>query len=376
MTIDRLISLTAMAVAAATLASRPAAAADLVYGSWTPAQEYQNRVLMPELFKNIEKDTNGAVKWKLIAGGQLADGKTTFTAVKDGLMQGGLGIVTYVPNAIPSIYAIYSTLIFGESDPVATSGAAIETMHLHCPSCLEELKNFNAVALGGWNSSAYLLACTAPLKTMADLKGKRVRATGGNAEMFKQAGMVPVGATLVEAVGLLQRGGIECQHGIADWLRTFGYADVAKYVMDYPLGMSGPAMGMYLNRDAWKAFTLDQKKVHLKHAAWLASRMAIGNFIVTNENTLDMIVKDKGVQIVKVGDAFDPMTQNYKKAQRDTNIATAKGFGVKDPAAILDYYEQAVERWRPVSKSVGRDMDKFTDVLNQRVFSKIDPEKL
>ena len=211
---------------------------------------------------------------------------------------------------------------------------------------------------------------------MADLKGKRVRATGGNAEMFKQAGMVPVGATLVEAVGLLQRGGIECQHGIADWLRTFGYADVAKYVMDYPLGMSGPAMGLYLNRDAWKAFTLDQKKVHLKHAAWLASRMAIGNFIVTNENTLDMIVKDKGVQIVKVGDAFDPMTQNYKKAQRDTNIATAKGFGVKDPAAILDYYEQAVERWRPVSKSVGRDMDKFTDVLNERVFSKVDPEKL
>ncbi len=51
MTIDRLISLTAMAVAAATLASRPATAADLVYGSWTPAQEYQNRVLMPELFK-------------------------------------------------------------------------------------------------------------------------------------------------------------------------------------------------------------------------------------------------------------------------------------------------------------------------------------
>ena len=95
---------------------------------------------MPELFRNIEKDTNGAIKWKLIAGGQLADGKTTFTAVKDGLMQGGLGIVTYVPNAIPSVYAIYSTLIFGENDPVAATGAALETMYLNCPSCLEEFK--------------------------------------------------------------------------------------------------------------------------------------------------------------------------------------------------------------------------------------------
>ena len=41
-----------------------------------------------------------------------------------------------------------------------------------------------------------------------------MRATGGNAELMQAAGMVPVGATLVEAVGLLQRGGIDCQHGM------------------------------------------------------------------------------------------------------------------------------------------------------------------
>jgi len=104
--------------------------------------------------------------------------------------------------------------------------------------------------------------------------------------------------------------------------------------------------------------------------------MAIGNFVIATENALNTVVKEKGVQIVKVGNAFDPITENFKKAQRATNIATAKGFGVKDPAAIIDYYEQAVERWRPVSKGIGRDMDKFTDVLNQQVFSKIDPEKL
>src|SRR5262245_44304308 len=154
MTIRRLISRAALALAAAPLVAAPAFAAELVYGSWTPAQEYQNRVAMPELFRNIEKDTGGAIKWKLIAGGQIADGKTTFTAVKDGLMQAGLAIVTYVPNAIPSIYAIYSTLIFGESDPVAASGAQLETMYLNCPSCLEELKNANAVSLSGWSSSA------------------------------------------------------------------------------------------------------------------------------------------------------------------------------------------------------------------------------
>jgi TRAP-type C4-dicarboxylate transport system substrate-binding protein len=376
MPLRRLISLAALAVATAPLAAASVLAADLVYGSWTPAQEYQNRVAMPELFRNIEKDTGGAIKWKLIAGGQIADGKTTFTAVKDGLMQAGLGIVTYVPNAIPSVYAIYSTIIFGEDDPVAASAAAVETMFLHCPSCLEELKNANAVNLSGWTTSAYVLTCREPLKTMADLKGKRVRATGGNAEMLKMAGMVPVGATLVEAVGLLQRGGLDCQHGIVDWVRTFGYGDVAKYIMDYPLGLSGPALGIFMNRDTWKSFTGEQKKIHLKYGAWLSAKMAIGNFVVANEEALNTVIKDKGVQLVKVGNAFDPIAANYKKIQRDTNIATAKNFGVKDPAVIIDYYEQAVERWRPRSKEIGRDVDKFTDALNREVFSKIDPEKL
>jgi len=89
--------------------------------------------------------------------------------------------------------------IFGKSlryQPLTlTTLAALETMYLHCPSCLEEAKSYNAVMLGGWVSSSYVLACREPIKTLAELKGKRVRATGGNADMLKQAGMVPVGAT-------------------------------------------------------------------------------------------------------------------------------------------------------------------------------------
>jgi TRAP-type transport system periplasmic protein len=370
------IAAAATGLALAVSAGSPGIAAELVYGNWTPAQEYQNRVVMPELFRNIEKDTNGAIKWKLIAGGQIADGKTTFTAVKDGLMQAGLGIVTYVPNAIPSVYAIYSTIIFGENDPVAATLAALETIYFNCPACLDEFKKFNSVMIGGWTSSAYALACREPLRTMADLKGKRVRATGGNAEMLKMGGMVPVGATLVEAVGLLQRGGIDCQHGIHDWLRTFGYADVAKYVMDYPLGLTGPAIGFFMNRDTWKSFTPDQKKVHLKHAAWFSAKQAIGNFIIANEEALNAVIRDKGVQLIKVGNAFDPIPDGYRKVQRDANIATARNFGVADPAKTIDTYEAAVTRWKPVSKEVGRDIDKFTDVLTREIFSKVDAEKL
>lgn len=91
MTHHRSMLLAGMALAAS-LAVQPAGAQELIFGSWTPAREYQNANVMPDMFKLIEKETNGAIKWKLVPGGQLADGKTTFTAVKDGLIQAGLAI--------------------------------------------------------------------------------------------------------------------------------------------------------------------------------------------------------------------------------------------------------------------------------------------
>jgi len=368
------------ALGAALAAAAPASAQELVYGNWTVPREYQNVHVMPHIFANVEKETNGAVKWKLIAGGQIADGKGTFAAVKDGLMQAGLGIVTYSPNTIPSVYAIYSTVVLGHNDVVAATGAALEVMYLRCPSCLEEFRRNNSVPLGGWTSSAYVLACTSPIKSPADLKGKRVRATAGNADLMKAGGGVPVGVTLVDAVGLLQRGGLDCQHGIYDWLATFGYADFAKHITDYPLGLSGPAIGFLLNRDTWKKWTPDQKKVHVKWAAWMSAKQAIGNFLIANEGTLETLKKEKGVSLVKVSEtdakAWEQVIADFRKDDRERNIAKAKALGVADPATIIDDYQRTIEKWRPRSAEIGRDIDKFTDVLMREVFSKIDLDKL
>ena len=361
-------------------AGAPASAQELVFGSWTSPKEYQNVQVMPKIFKEIEQETNGAIKWKLIPGGAIADGKGTFAAVKDGLMQGGLGIVTYAPSTIPSVYAIYSTVITGHNDVVAASAAALEVMYLRCPSCLEEFKKNNSVPLGGWTSSAYVLACTAPVKSPADLKGKRVRATAGNGDLMRAAGGVPVNVTLAEAVGLLQRGGLDCQHGVADWLKTFGYADFAKHVTDYPLGLTGPAIGWVLNRDTWNKFTPEQRKIHLKHAAWMSAKQAIGNFLIANEATLAGLIKDKGVSLLKVDEkdakAWDNVIAEFRKSHRATNIASAKKLGVADPGTIIDDYERTIEKWRGRSKEIGRDIDKFAEVLTTEIFSKIDLAKL
>ncbi len=77
--------------------TNPASAVDLVYGAWPPAVEYVNAKAMPKLAREVEAETRGTIKWKIIAGGQLATAKTTFDNVKNGVMAAGLAIPTYAP---------------------------------------------------------------------------------------------------------------------------------------------------------------------------------------------------------------------------------------------------------------------------------------
>ena len=372
---NRHASLAAAAFALALSASAPAAAEELVYGSWLPAREYMNAQVLPGVFEDIDKATNGQIKWKLIAGGQLADGRATFTAIRDNLMQAGIAIPVYVPNIVPSIDVIYSTVVLGE-DVVAASGAALETFTLHCPSCLEEARKLNSVPLGGWVAAPYQLLCREPIKSVADLKGKRIRATGGNAAMLNAVGATTIAGTLTEAVNLLQRGGLDCVVGAADWLRTFGYADFAKYVTDYSLGMTGPAIGFMMNREAWNKMTPDQRQAHLRGAARLSAETAIGSFIVSNEASLKNAIETKGVTVVKADvKEFDEMTASYKKTERARVAEQHKAFGVQNPDAIMDAYEKAFAKWKGLSNDIGRDTKKFTDAIMREVYSKIDVNK-
>ena len=152
-----------------------AAAQELVYGSCVPASDILTSNALPAGFKVIEEETKGAIKWKVMPGGQIADCKATFSAVKDELMQGGLGIPTYVPNLLPSNAMLYSTVIPGD-DVVAAAGAGSESLLLNCPSCLEEYKQLNTIPLSPYPGAASVFMCIKPVKTVEDLKGKRIRA--------------------------------------------------------------------------------------------------------------------------------------------------------------------------------------------------------
>jgi TRAP-type C4-dicarboxylate transport system substrate-binding protein len=270
---------------------------------------------------------------------------------------------------------LYSTVILGD-DVVAAAGAGTETLLLHCPSCLEEYKKLNAIPLSPYPGSASVFMCTKPVKSVADLKGKRIRATGAAVDLVKLAGGIPVSVTLPDTVSILQRGGIDCTYGVPEWLKTYSFGEFAKFVPDYPLGVLSPVVAFLMRRDTFRQLTHEQKVIHLKAAARIAAVHTIGNFVIKNEQSYAYAVEKMGVQKIPVGKDFDDLMAKYKAGEREHNISVAKGFGVADPGAILDAYAKATEKWHALSKGIGRDPAKLEEALWREVYSKLDPEKL
>lgn len=374
----KLLNVRALALGAAVVAaawSAPVAAKDYVYGSCVPAADYLTTDALPAMYAGIEKDTKGAIKWKSVAGGSLADCKGSFDAVQNRVMEAGLAIPTYVPNLVPHTALMYNTLEF-QGETVAVAGATAETLFIDCKECIDEWKKINSLPLGPYASSPYTLYCREPITTVDGLKNKRVRAVGGPAELLNMTGAVTIGATLPEAVGLLQRGGLDCLYGITEWLKTFGYGDFAKNVMDLSLGTTGPAIGVHLNYDTWKEMTPEQRTATLKYQALFSAKHSIGNFILKNRTSLEEVKNTKGVKVLPVGKDFQEWIAAYKANEAKVNGEKAKQLGVKDPDAVLKAYEKNLVKWRKLEKEIGTDVEKFADTLWNEIYSKIDVNKL
>ena len=169
---------TAAAIVCATALTSVAQARELTFGSWTPPRDAFNTKTLPAVFEQIKQDTKGSLTFKLIAGGALLDARGTVPGVKDGVADAGLGIAPYVPNLQPATNMIFSTSVWGD-DVVAATAAAVETAILHCQECLDEHKAQNALPLGGFTASAYMPMCRDNVQSLADLRGKKVRASAG-----------------------------------------------------------------------------------------------------------------------------------------------------------------------------------------------------
>lgn len=364
----------ALTVAVAALAVTPTLADEYIYGSWFSANHLVNSGAVTTYFELLAESTDGAVNWKLVPGAQLASGPATAEAVSDGLMDGGIAIAPYSPRLLATTNTIFSHSLLGD-DTLAAAGAMNEAIMLNCEGCKAEYGALNAVSIGGYSTTPYKFMCSTEVNTVEDLVGLKVRSSGGGVNISEIAGATPVSMSPGEATSALERGTLDCVLGAVSWLRSFGYMDVVESVVDSPMGMGGPPIIMFINRDVWASMTPEMRAAHVEFAPDLVAAATYDGQVV-NDDIIVAAAKEAGVNFVDSNEGFEALMIERDKQQMAINIRNAENAGVENPEELLIQYVATYEKWKALLDEQGHDRETFRRLLWEEVYSKVDAENL
>lgn len=365
----------AAAAAGLSLLSTAASADEYVYGSWNGPKNVVLTEGVGPYLEAVEKETGGAMKWKLIAGAQLFGGRATLAGIQNRVADaGGPVIPAFTRKALRAANVVYDLVNASES-PVAMAGAVAETYHLDCEECRADFEKNNTVFLANYASPRFNFLCRAPIKTAADVEGRKIRVVGALGRFIKSLGGVPVGGPPSKAVQAMQRGNLDCIAGPSSWLQSFGMWDISKHVLDAPLAIQPTPSAMVVNRDLWKGLPREHRMAMLKHAPRLIANTTINGYIAEDAQVRGQAAQ-RGVTIVKAGAGLLDALKAHKAKEPGIIAEVARKEGVKDPDAIVKAHLENVAKWDEIHARIGDDVDKFSQALWDEVFSKLDPDKI
>ena len=129
-----------------------------------------------------------------------------------------------------------------------------------------------------------MVFCNADIKSLDDLKGKKVRASGRMTAKFLEAlGAEGVNVSFGEVPGALQRGVVDCAVTGAGSGYNAGWWEVSTHLMPLPLGGWDPVVTA-INLDKWNSLSGEQQAVleksvreELEAPAWESAHDALVN---------------------------------------------------------------------------------------------------
>ncbi|MGE0747742.1 MAG: hypothetical protein AB7K86_20950 [Rhodospirillales bacterium] len=386
---------TACAFALATLTAAASGAAsaaglkEMVYSSYAPPKHAMNAYGIAPL---LEELTAAGIPWKLVTGGQMFSAQNTLKGIGNRTADGGGPVVTpYTRSELKHANLIGDLMMFGSSG-LAMTGAALETFFLGaCPGCIDDFKKNGVTYLSGFGSGGYALMCNKPVKTVADVAGKKVRTTGALGRWAKSMGATPVNMTAGDMVEAMARGQIDCIMGPMAWLKSYPLEDSVTHIYDYDLGALA-GIGLFnINNKVWEGYDDAQKRrIWAAQPAAIARTVVLG-YIGDNERSRK-VAKARGIVMSPQDEAVRVLWAEHKKEDYDAAVKHAAKLQVEAPEKIADAFIAAIAKWNKLvdgpklhEKIAAADADEaklaevakaFEAMLRDEIYAKADPSKL
>ena len=262
--------------AVAVFSSAAIAEKKLVYSSIVSAVHPVSKRGLEPYFKKIEADTGGSLKFEIFPGGTLSSGTTTLKAIGNGTVDMGLLADVYNPTDVPVSTTISDLAVFGKDARVMT-GAVNQMLLVDCAECRNDYLRNKVIPLASYSLTPYYFMCAkAPVRSLEEIKGKKIRATGSMGQLVAALGGVPVNITSAEMYEAVQRGQADCAAGPLPWLKTYTMWEVANSVTFTPIGTYHGTNIANMTYATWKKLAPKERQAFIKHLPNLVRSMAEG----------------------------------------------------------------------------------------------------
>ena len=284
----------------------------LTYSNFFPPTHIQSK-LAQSWCNEVEKRTNGKVKVEYYPAGTLTKARQCYDGVVEGLSDIGFSVLAYSKGRFPVLAAV--DLPLGYTSGLEATKVANAVYNRFTP------KSFNDTEVMYFHAHGPGLIFTSkkPVRTIADMKGLKLRATGNSAKVVKALGGIPVAISMPDSYQSIQKGIVNGGLYPLETNKGWKMGEVVKYcTADFPAAYT-TTFFVVMNKDKWQSLSQDiQKTIKainkewiIKHGeAWDTSDIAGLNFFLNQGNEMFGLDAKESVKWKK---AVAPIIKDYVK---------------------------------------------------------------
>lgn len=204
------------------------------------------------VFRELERRSGGRIQWEYYYSGTLAGGKEMASAVRTGVADAAPFVPGYTPGEWPLCDVTFNPAITLDSwSGIMAQIELVETT----PEVQAEFDANNAVYIGGTGNPNYNIISDKPIRTLEDLKGLKIVASGASQILLAEFGATPVNMVSTEVFQAIQRGTVNGNVNNPEYARVYNFFDVAPYWYNIPFG--GQPFFTIMNKDTYNGLPQD-----------------------------------------------------------------------------------------------------------------------
>jgi len=335
----KLLSLVLVVVLLASLAacqSTEQEVYELDLGHFFPASHPAETEFIQGFIAAIDEATEGRVVITSYPGGTLLQAADTYNGVETGVADIGMSCFSYTRGRFPVLEAFELPGVIYSNSKVA-SKVAWEGIQQLNPEEVQDTKLLMVIATGPGD-----LFTVEPVKSLEDIQGMQIRATGLSATTIEALGASPVAMAQSEAYEALSKGVVEGNLSPVEVLKGWNHAEVVDYLTLTPF-LYNTLFFVTMNLDTWDSIPSDLQEVILDTTAAFYDEVGIGLWDSQNEVALEWAVNEQGIQVIELSDEEAQMLIEKVMPIQDDFASRMQDIGIEED--ILAVVNELAEKY-------------------------------